>query len=123
LYCLSKVFQGFFFGLLYKGIFVNKTQLIDFVASTADLPKNKAGCAVDAMLEGMMQSLVKGEDVTLVGFLTLTVKKRAARIGRNPKTGAPLNIAESNAVVCRAGKGLKDAVNGVQLALKEEAAV
>ena len=99
---------------------MNRTQLIEFVAKTVDLPKNMADRAVEAVLEGITQALVKGEDVALVGFATLTVKARAARIGRNPKTGAPLNIPKSNAVVFRAGKGLKDSVNSVQLSLEKE---
>jgi len=98
---------------------VNKTQLIDSVATAVELPKNVAGRAVEAILASITDALVKGEDVALVGFATLSVKLRAARTGRNPKTGEPLHIPASNIVTFKVGKGLKDAVNGVKLPVTE----
>jgi DNA-binding protein HU-beta len=90
---------------------VNKTQLIEAVAAAADLPKASANRAVDAMLEAITSTLKNDEQVALVGFGTFEVKKRAARVGRNPKTGEALNIAASNVPSFKAGKALKDAVN------------
>ncbi len=98
---------------------MNKTQLIDSVAEATELPKNVAGRAVDAVLASITNALAKGDDVTLVGSFTLAVKLRAARTGRNPKTGEPLHIPESNIVTFKVGKGLKDAVNGLKLPLTE----
>jgi DNA-binding protein HU-beta len=98
---------------------VNKTQLIDSVAEAVELPKNVAGRAVDAVLASITDALARGEDVALVGFATLARKVRAARTGRNPKTGAPLHIPESNIVTFKVGKGLKDAVNGLKSPLTD----
>ena len=67
---------------------MNKTELVEFIATQADLSKAKAAEAVDAFVEAVTTSLKKGKDVTLVGFGTFTISKRAARTGRNPQTGA-----------------------------------
>lgn len=90
---------------------MNKTQLIEAVAAAADLPKAAANRAVDAMLDAIVGALKSEDQVALVGFGTFEVKKRAARVGRNPKTGEALNIAASNVPSFKAGKALKDAVN------------
>ena len=90
---------------------MNKTELVEFIATQADLSTAKAAEAVDAFVEAVTTSLKKGKDVTLVGFGTFTISKRAARTGRNPQTGATIKIAASKAPKFRPGKSLKDAVN------------
>ena len=90
---------------------MNKTELVEFIATQADLSKAKAAEAVDAFVEAVTTSLKKGKDVTLVGFGTFTISKRAARTGRNPQTGATIKIAASKAPKFRPGTSLKDAVN------------
>ncbi len=90
---------------------MNKSELIDAVASSADLSKAAATKAVDAFLDTVADTLKKGEQVTLVGFGTFEVRARAARTGRNPQTGETINIKASNAPAFKAGKALKDAVN------------
>lgn len=102
--------------MIYKGIYVNKAQLIDSVAAEMDLPKNVVTQAVETLLDKIMQTLAKGEDVILADFGTLSISKRAARTGRNPKTGDPIAIPASRVVTFKARKGLKDAVNSVELA-------
>ncbi|EFB71210.1 DNA-binding protein HU-beta [Providencia rustigianii] len=92
-------------------IIVNKSQLIEKVASEANISKAAAGRVVDAFVASVTGSLKKGDDVTLVGFGTFSVRKRAARIGRNPQTGKEIKIAAATVPAFRAGKGLKDAVN------------
>jgi nucleoid DNA-binding protein len=88
---------------------MNKTQLIDEVAKVT-CSKKEAGSAVDATLAAIKKALKKGDAVTLVGFGTFGVKKRKARVGRNPQTGKVLKIAAKKVPVFKAGKGLKDAV-------------
>ena len=90
---------------------MNKTDLIDVVAESADLPKASAGRAVDAMVNAITKALKKNDEVTLVGFGTFSVRKRAARAGRNPRTGESIKIAASKIPAFKPGKGLKDAVN------------
>ncbi|GHD29741.1 HU family DNA-binding protein [Halioglobus pacificus] len=90
---------------------MNKTDLIDAIASAADLSKADAGRALDAVVDSITDSLKKGDPVSLVGFGTFQVKPRAAREGRNPQTGATIQIAASNQPSFKAGKALKDAVN------------
>ena len=90
---------------------MNKSELIDAIATSADVSKVAAGRALDATIEAITKSLSKGDDVALVGFGTFTVKARAARTGRNPKTGATIKIAAAKVPGFRPGKGLKDAVN------------
>ncbi|CAN5647541.1 MAG: DNA-binding protein HU-beta [Chromatiales bacterium USCg_Taylor] len=90
---------------------MNKTDLIDVVAESADLPKASAGRAVDAMVNAITKALKKNDEVTLVGFGTFSVRKRAARAGRNPRTGETIKIAASKVPAFKAGKALKDAVN------------
>ena len=90
---------------------MNKTDLIDAIADSADLSKAAAARAVDAMVEAVAGALKKGDQVSLVGFGTFLVRERAARTGRNPQTGATINIAASKVPSFKAGKALKDAVN------------
>ncbi len=90
---------------------MNKSELIDAVAASADISKAAAGRALDAVVESVTDALKKGEQVTLIGFGTFAVKERAARTGRNPQTGATINIAAAKVPSFKAGKALKDAVN------------
>ena len=90
---------------------MNKQELIDEIAATADLPKASAARALDAVLDGIADALKKGDQVSLVGFGTFSVKHRNARTGRNPQTGATIQIAASNVPSFKAGKALKDSVN------------
>lgn len=90
---------------------MNKGELIDAVADTANLSKADAGRAVDAVLDTITNSLKKDSQVSLVGFGTFSVKRRAARNGRNPRTGETIFIAATNVPGFKAGKALKDAVN------------
>ena len=86
-------------------------ELIDAIAASADLPKAAAGRALDAVVDSITDALKKGDQVSLVGFGTFSVKPRAARTGRNPQTGATIQISASNVPGFKAGKALKDAVN------------
>ncbi|ADV27877.1 histone family protein DNA-binding protein [Pseudoxanthomonas suwonensis 11-1] len=90
---------------------MNKTDLIDAVASEAEITKAEASRAVDAVVNSVTKALKKGDAVTLVGFGTFQVRKRAARTGRNPKTGETIKIKASKNPAFKAGKALKDAVN------------
>lgn len=90
---------------------MNKADLIEVIANKADLSKVAAAAVLDATLEAITKSLKKGDPVTLVGFGTFLVSKRAARKGRNPRTGAEIKIAASKNPRFKAGKALKDAVN------------
>ena len=89
---------------------MNKTQLIDFIAGQAELSKVQAKAALEAVLDGVTNSLKEGGQVQLVGFGTFKVNYRAARTGRNPKTGAEIQILASNVPAFTSGKALKDAV-------------
>jgi DNA-binding protein HU-beta len=90
---------------------MNKSDLIDAIASSADLSKADAGRALDAFTSNVARALKKGQSVSLVGFGTFSVKHRKARTGRNPRTGATIQIKASNNPSFKAGKALKDAVN------------
>ena len=90
---------------------MNKSDLVDAIATSADISKAAAGRALDGMLEAIKKSLKKGDEVSLVGFGSFSVEKRAARKGRNPQTGAEITIKAAKVPKFRAGKGLKDAVN------------
>jgi DNA-binding protein HU-beta len=90
---------------------VNKTELIEHIARQADISKAAAGRALEAIIGGIRTSLKKGNSVTLVGFGTFMVGKRAARLGRNPRTNQPIKIKAARVPKFRAGKALKDAVN------------
>lgn len=90
---------------------MNKQELVDKVAETADLPKVKAQEAVEAIIDTIKSSLKNGDEVRLVGFGTFTVSDRAATTGRNPRTGEAIKIPASKSPKFKAGKELKDAVN------------
>ncbi|MGC9457332.1 MAG: HU family DNA-binding protein [Halothiobacillaceae bacterium] len=90
---------------------MNKSELIDAMAASADISKADAGRALDGFIEAVGSALKDGEQVTLVGFGTFLVREREARTGRNPRTGETINIAASKLPSFKAGKGLKDAVN------------
>jgi len=90
---------------------MNKSELIDAIALSADISKAAAGRALDATLEAIAESLRDGEPINLVGFGTFQVKDRAARAGRNPQTGETIQIKASRVPGFKAGKALKDAVN------------
>jgi DNA-binding protein HU-beta len=90
---------------------VNKSELIDAIATASDLTKADAGRALDAVLDAVTTALKGGDQVTLVGFGTFLVKERAARTGRNPQTGKEISIAASKVPTFKPGKALKDAVN------------
>ena len=90
---------------------MNKGELVDAVAGSSGLSRADAAKAVDATLDAIQGTLSSGGSVSLVGFGTFSVKARAARMGRNPRTGEAIHIAASNVPGFKAGKGLKDAVN------------
>ena len=91
---------------------MNKQDLVSKVADSADISKQKAASAVDAVIDAIKGSLKTGEDVRLVGFGTFSVSNRAATTGRNPRTGEPIQIPASKQPKFKAGKELKEAVNG-----------
>ncbi len=89
---------------------MNKAELINHVATEADMSKAAAALAVDAVLGGITGSLANGDAVSLVGFGVFSVAERAARTARNPRTGEPIEVAASKSPKFKAGKSLKDAV-------------
>lgn len=89
---------------------MNKSELVDAVAESADISKAAATRALDAVLNGITTALKKGDQVTLVGFGSFVVKERAARRGRDPRTGNPIEISAARVPSFKAGKALKDAV-------------
>ena len=96
---------------LCEGTLVNKSELIDHIATSADLSKAAATRALDAMIGAVKTTLKKNGTVTLVGFGTFAVGKRAARTGRNPRTGDAIKIKAAKVPKFKPGKALKDAVN------------
>ena len=90
---------------------MSKTELVEFIAENADLTKADAGRALEAVIEGVTEGLKKRGKVTLVGFGTFSAKKRDARTGRNPQTGATVKIAARTVPGFKAGSKLKDALN------------
>ena len=90
---------------------MNKAEFVDAVATKADMSKQDAASAVDAVLDSLTDALKGGDQVTLVGFGTFLVRERDARTGRNPRTGEEIQIAASKMPSFKAGKALKDAVN------------
>jgi DNA-binding protein HU-beta len=90
---------------------VNKTELIEHIAKQADISKAAATRALEAMIGGVRSTLKKSGNVSLVGFGTFSVSKRAARSGRNPRTGAAIKIKAAKVPKFRPGKALKDALN------------
>lgn len=94
-----------------EDLIVNKTQLVDKIAESADISKASAGRALDAFIETVTETLKSGDQVALVGFGTFSVRERAARTGRNPQTGAEIQIAAAKVPGFKPGKALKDSVN------------
>ena len=90
---------------------MNKAELIDQVAASADISKADAGRALDATIEAVTNALKASDQVVLVGFGTFSVKNRAARTGRNPQTGAPIQIAAARVPAFKPGKALKASLN------------
>jgi len=90
---------------------MKKVELVETVAEAAGLTKADATRAIDATIVAITEALAKGDKVPLVGFGTFAISKRAAREGRNPRTGETVKIASRNAVTFKAGSALKDAVN------------
>lgn len=90
---------------------MNKTELVDAIAKSADLTKADAGKALNGVTNAICEALSAGDRVTLVGFGTFSVSERAARTGRNPSTGKEIKIAAKKVARFKAGKGLGEAVN------------
>ncbi|WP_350333932.1 HU family DNA-binding protein [Coralliovum pocilloporae] len=91
---------------------MNKNELIAKVAETSELSKAAAGQAVEATFDAIADALKSGDEVRIIGFGNFSVTERAASEGRNPRTGEPIQIPASKTPKFKAGKGLKDAVNG-----------
>ncbi len=91
---------------------MNKTELVASVAEKTGLTKKDAEKAVNALFDSVQEALTAGDKVQMIGFGTFEVKERAARKGRNPRTGQDIEIPASKNPVFKAGKALKDAVNG-----------
>jgi len=89
---------------------MNKAELIDYVAKHSDISKAAASRALGAVVSGVRASLKKGNSVTIVGFGTFTVRRRAARTGRNPRTGASIKIKATKIPKFRPGKALRDSL-------------
>ncbi len=90
---------------------MNKTELVNQISEHADISKDKAGLALNACLHMIQETLARGGQVSLPGFGAFTVKSRAARTGRNPATGAAIEIPAAQVPTFKPGKHLKDAVN------------
>ena len=90
---------------------MNKSEFIDALADAAGVTKVDAGNALEAFIKVVKKALKAGDSISLVGFGTFAVRKRAARTGRNPRTGATIKIKASKNPAFKAGKALKDAVN------------
>ena len=95
---------------------MNKTELVEAIAKDAKVSKKDAEAVVNAFTANVTKELKKGEKVTLIGFGTFEVGKRSARTGRNPQTGETIKIKAAKTPKFKAGKALKDAVNGVKKA-------
>jgi len=90
---------------------MNKTELIEAMAESADISKAAANRALEGMVEAITNAVKGGDTVSIIGFGTFSVRERAARTGRNPKTGEEIQIAASKSPAFKAGKAFKDAVN------------
>lgn len=90
---------------------MNKAELVDQIADASDISKASAGRALDAVLEAITNSLKAADPVSLVGFGTFVVRERAARLGRNPQTGAEIQISAAKVPAFKPGKALKEALN------------
>ncbi|WP_211466905.1 HU family DNA-binding protein [Collimonas silvisoli] len=90
---------------------MNKTELIDAIAADADISKAGAQRVLDSVIDNVTKAVAKGDTVQLIGFGSFSSGKRAARVGRNPRTGEEIKIAAARTVKFTAGKGFKDTVN------------
>jgi DNA-binding protein HU-beta len=90
---------------------MNKSELIEAMADSADISKAAAGRALDGLIEAITNAVKNDDPVSIVGFGTFMLRERAARTGRNPKTGKEIEIAASKSPAFKAGKAFKDAVN------------
>lgn len=112
---MNYIFRDFYYLLVVnfyrENLFMNKQELVDAVAEKSELSKADAKRAIDAFVESVTDSLKDDGEVSLIGFGTFKVSARAARTGRNPQTGAEIQIAASKVPSFKAGKALKDAVN------------
>ncbi|TCN86166.1 DNA-binding protein HU-beta [Vibrio crassostreae] len=90
---------------------MNKSQLVEHIATSANISKDQAGTALNALVEGISSSLANGDDVSILGFGSFKVNSRAARTGRNPRTGEEIQIAASKTPAFKAGKALKETCN------------
>ena len=100
----------------------NKTEIIDLISAETEISKSNVQRVLNSFFEAITVTLQSGKAVTFPGFGTYSVKSRAARVGRNPKTGEPINIEASNVPSFKAGKGLKDAVNSGSVVSEAEEA-
>ena len=105
---ITQILSGPFFS---KALSMNKTELIEHIAKHADISQAAATRALEATLSAVKTTLKKGGEVSLVGFGTFAVTKRAGRTGRNPRTGEAIKIKSAKVPKFRPGKGLKDALN------------
>lgn len=96
---------------LFKELVLNKAELIAAIAEDVEISKAKAEFALNSMMDNIKKAVTKGDSVQLIGFGTFGSGKRAARVGRNPKTGEAIKIAAAKTVKFSAGKAFKDAVN------------
>tara|TARA_Y100001935_G_scaffold107713_1_gene89363 strand:+ start:7454 stop:7726 length:273 start_codon:yes stop_codon:yes gene_type:complete len=90
---------------------MNKSELIEAMADSADISKAAAGRALEGMVEAITKTIKRGDTVSVIGFGTFSLRERAARTGRNPKTGEEIQIKASKSPGFKAGKAFKDAVN------------
>ena len=90
---------------------MNKLELIDYVSSETGATKADAGRIIDSVIDGISKELKKGRRVTLIGFGTFTPVKREERVGRNPKTGEPVNIPSKKVVKFKTSLELKNSIN------------
>ena len=98
---------------------MNKAELIEIAATGADVSKAAAGKVLDSIIAAVVKAVSKGDTVTLVGFGTFKSAKRAARTGKNPKTGATIKIAATTVPKFSAGSGFKEPVSGKKKAAKK----
>lgn len=90
---------------------MNKKELVDAISVASKLTKNDSEIALNAVISCLTNSLVNGDSIVIPGFASISVKERAARTGRNPATGKPIDIAASNTVSFKVGSKLKEAIN------------
>ena len=97
---------------------MNKAQLVEAIVKDTELTKVKAGLAVDSLMAAITKALKSGDSVTLIGFGSFSVVQRAARVGRNPKTGKEIKIPAKKVPKFKSGKALKETIAGIKSAVK-----